>query len=238
MVRHGKVERGAEAHAKEALLLAQSIDDQNGISNAFATLGMIAQASGKLDEAEIAFSESYRHARMIEHNGLMCRALVHLGELAKIRGDVTRATALSEEALASAQAVGMTWDIAITTTLLGHLARQQQNYAKAKACYREALALYRTFGSPTYTAGCLEGYAAVACAEGRYAQVTRLCAAVVALREQAQTQLPPAEQEAFEQTVATARAVLDESIFVKEWNTGTRLTHDEAIDDALLDVTS
>ena len=51
-------------------------------------------------------------------------------------------------------------------------------------------------------------------------------------------QIHVTEREAFEQTVATARVVLDESIFVKEWNTGTRLTHDEAIDDALSDVTS
>ena len=51
MVRHGKVEGGAEAFAKEALHLAQQIGDHNGTSNAYATLGMIAQANGKLDEA-------------------------------------------------------------------------------------------------------------------------------------------------------------------------------------------
>ncbi len=45
-------------------------------------------------------------------------------------------------------------------TMLGHLARQQQNYAQAKARYREGLTLLRAFDSPTYTAWCLEGYAA------------------------------------------------------------------------------
>src|SRR3989440_8915655 len=71
MVRHGKVERSAEAFAKEALHLAQRIGDHNGISNAFATLGMIAQANGKLDDAEAAFTESSTHASMIEHSGLL-----------------------------------------------------------------------------------------------------------------------------------------------------------------------
>jgi len=47
--------------------------------------------------------------------------------------------------------------------------------------------------------------------------------------------LLPAEREAFEQVVATAKAALDEPGFVKEWNTGTTLTQDEAIDDALSD---
>ncbi|MFL5591769.1 MAG: ATP-binding protein [Ktedonobacteraceae bacterium] len=238
MVRHGKVERSAEAFAKEALHLAQRIGDHNGISNAFATLGMIAQANGKLDEAEAAFTESSTHARMIEHSGLISHVLILLGDLARMQGDVARATALLEEALAGVQASGMTWDIPMAMALLGHLACQQQNYALAKARYREALVLYRAFGSPTYIASCLEGYAAAACGEGHYAQATRLCAQAWTLREQTQTALLPAEREAFEQVVATARAALDESAFEREWNTGTTLTQDEAIDDALSDETT
>jgi predicted ATPase/transcriptional regulator with XRE-family HTH domain len=238
MMRHGKVEGIAEVFAKEALHLAQSIDDQNGISNAFATIGMIAQASGKLDKAEVAYTESYTHAKLIEHSGLLSRALFHLGELAGMQGDKARATTLLEEALANAQALGITWDIPIIMTLLGHLARQQQNYALAKARYREALVLYRTFGSPTYIAACLDGYAATACAEGHYALATRLCAAAATLREQTQTELLPAQREAFEQVVATAKAALDEPIFEREWNSGTTLTQDEAINEALSDGTT
>jgi predicted ATPase/transcriptional regulator with XRE-family HTH domain len=238
MVRHGKVERGAEATAREALQLARSIGDHHGISNAFATLGMIAQASGKLDEAKAAYTESATHARQGEQSGLVSRALSHLGELAGLQGDLARATALVEEALALALAVGMTWDIPIYLTLLGHLARQQQDYSLAKAHYREALVLYRAFGSPTYIAACLDGYAATACAEGHYAQATRLCAQASTLREQTQTALLPAEREAFEQVVASARAALDEPAFAREWNTGTTRTQDEAIDDALSDGTT
>jgi predicted ATPase/DNA-binding XRE family transcriptional regulator len=235
LVRHGKME-GAEAFANEALQLAQCSGDQNGISNAFATLGMIAQASGKLDEAEAAFTASYTHARLTEQRGLVSRALVGLADMARMRrGDMVRATALVEEALASVQAVGMTWDIPIMTTMLGQLAHQQQNFPLAKARYQAALVLYRAFSSPTYIASCLVGYAATACAEGHYAQATRLCAAAATLREQTQTELLPAEREAFEQVVATARAALDEPALVREWNTGTTLTQEEAIDDALSD---
>ena len=235
MVRHGKVERRAEAAAYEALHLAQHIGDHNGISNAFATLGMIAQANGKLGEAGAAYTQSSTHARMIEHRGLISHVLILLGDLARMQGDMARATTLLEEALADVQASGMTWDIPMTLALLGHLACQQQNYALAKARYREALVLYRAFGSPTYIASCLEGYAAAACGEGHYAQATRLCAQAWTLREQTQTALLPAQREAFEQVVATARAALDEPAFEREWNTGTTLTQNEAIDDALSD---
>lgn len=234
LVRHGKVEHGAPVAASEALQLAQGIDDQNGMSNAFATLGMIAQASGKFDEAEAAFAESYTHARLIEQKGLMSRALLGLAEVARMRGDVARATVLAEEALAHAQAIGITWDIPTILTLLGHLARELQHYAEATARYREALWLYRTFSSPLYTARCLEGLAAAVCAERRYAQATRLCAQASTLREQIQTSLSPAEREAFEQIVAGARIALDEPAFAREWNIGTTFTQGEAIDDALL----
>ena len=194
------------------------------------------EKSGKLDEASTAFTKSYSHARLTENIGLIGRALVHLAEVARAQGDVVRATSLLEEALANAQAIGMTWDISMIKTLLGHLACQQQHYALAKARYREALALYRAFGSPTYTALCLEGFASAVCAEEHYVQAARLCAVSAALREQAQTPLPQAEREAFDHSVATAKKALGELSFVQEWTTGSALTHNQAIDYALSDV--
>lgn len=235
LVRHGKVERGAENFAKEALHLARQIADHNSISNAYATLGMIAQASGQLDEAEAAFTASYTHASQIEQSGLASRALVGLAELAEMRGNVASAIALLEEALANVKTTGMTWDIPVIMTLLGHMVSQQQNYVLAKAHYRKALILYRTFSSPTYIASCLEGYAVVACAEEKYAQATHLCAAAAILREQTQTELLPAQRQAFEQIVARARATLDERAFEEEWAAGIRLTPDQAINYALSD---
>ena len=235
-VRHGRAEHSAEAYANEALRLARSIGDQNGMCNAYATLGMIAQANGKLDEAERAYIESDALARQLKHSGLMSRATSHLSDVASMRGDLERATALLEEALANARVSGMTWDIPIMTAMLGHLARQQQRYDLAKARYREALVRFRTFGSPTYIAWCLEGYAVALSAEGHCTQATRMCAAAAALREEIQAPLPQAQREAFEQTVATAKAALDEASFAREWNTGTLLTQDEAIDNALSEV--
>ena len=123
--------------------------------------------------------------------------------------------------------------VANITTLLGYLAGSQQNNPLAKARYREALALFRSFGNPAYTAWCLEGLAATLCAEGQYAQAMRLCAASAAMREQARTPLPPTEQGAFEHTVASAKVALSDSAFEEEWNCGSNLTRDEAIDYAL-----
>jgi hypothetical protein len=154
--------------------------------------------------------------------------------LARKRGDLARAGEFLDEALASVRAVDMTWGIANILTLLGHLARQQQDYGRAKVRYRESLALYHRLGNATYIAWCLEGIAAVACAQGSCQQAIRLCAAAAALRVAAQTPLPPTEQEDFDQVVMTARAELDEQTFSEEWTIGSSMTQDDAISSALL----
>jgi len=228
----GKVER-AEALATETLERARQYADQSGTSLAWSMLGMVARARGKLDEAAAFFTASDTHARLTEHLSIKGMALRNRAELAWIQGDLAQATRLSEEGLLLAQSAGITFVVAAQATTLGHLARQQGNYALAKTRYREALVLYRTFGSPTHRASCLEGLAATLCAEGCYKPATRLCAAAAALREQAQTPRLAAEREAFEQTIASAQAALDEATFQAEWGTGSAYTPEAAIDDAL-----
>jgi predicted ATPase/transcriptional regulator with XRE-family HTH domain len=234
LLRRGKTQR-AETVAREALERAQRSGDHCGISSALAILGQIAQRDGNLDEAATFLMESDEHARLGGFLDLRGITLRNLAELARMQGDLARATTLYEEALEVARAVGTTFGVALIMTLLGHLARQQQNYALAKAHYREGLTLLRAFDSPTYTAWCLEGYAAVLSAEENYRQATMLCAVAATLREQVQTPLPPAEHEAFEQTITTAKTALGTLAFEEEWTIGSRLTQDQAIDYTLSD---
>ena len=234
LLRRGKTQR-AETVARETLERAQRSGDHCGISSALAILGQIAQRDGNLDEAATFLMESDEHARLGGFLDLRGITLRNLAELARMQGDFARATTLYEEALEVARAVGTTFGVALIMTLLGHLARQQQNYALAKAHYREGLTLLRAFDSPTYTAWCLEGYAAVLSAEENYRQATMLCAVAATLREQVQTPLPPAEHEAFEQTITTAKTALGTLAFEEEWTIGSRLTQDQAIDYTLSD---
>jgi len=230
----GKTER-AEAVARDALECGRESGDHGSISSAQAILGQIAQRSGNIDEATTFLVESDEHARLAEFPDLRGFSLRNLAELARMQGDFVRAATLYEEALAVARATGMTFGVALIMTMLGHLARQQQDYTLAKARYRESLVVFGSFNSPTYIAWCLEGFAAALNAERRYAQVTRLCAAAVTMRKQAQTPLPPSERDAFEQTVATAKTALGEPVFGKEWTIGAEFTNNQAIDYALSD---
>jgi predicted ATPase len=219
--------------AGEALAVAEQTGDQADISNALAMLGANTLATGSQDEAVTYFTASYAAATRAGEEGPIALALLNLAEIARQRGELAHATELLEESLARVRAIEMTFGIANALTMLGHLARQQQDYQRAKVRYQESLALYQQLGNATYTAWCLEGIAAVACAEQHYVRATRLCAASAALRVAAQTPLPPTEQEDFDQVVMTARAELDERTFAEEWRIGSTMTQDEAIAFAL-----
>ena len=207
----------------------------NSITNTYMTLGMVFEATDRLDEAEKAYTQSHKYATLAGDDGLKSRALSGLAGLARRRGQFSLAAELLEEALKLARNRGMSWDIAIGTTQLGHLALQEHKLTLAKGRYQEALTLFKNLSSPTYCAGCLAGFAATISEQGYYAKAVRLSAAATALYEQAQIRPQGGESERLEQLVTTAKGALGEETFMQEWKVGNILTYNEAIDAALSD---
>jgi len=224
----------ATALAQEMLQLAERSSDHASQSLALSNLGVLAQARGENAQATAHFAESYTQARLSGDSRALGLARLNLAESARLQGDLEGASALLEEALSEARTIGFTWGVAAALTLLGHLARAQQDYPLARTRYQESLGLYRRLRNPTYTAWCLEGIAALDCAEHHYEHAIQLCAAAAALRLKEQTPLPPAEQEPFNQTVMAARAAVDAVTFSKVWAAGSALTQDDAISFALM----
>lgn len=233
----GRIDNAGEL-AREAFKLAQQTGEQADLSKALALLGSIEQTSGNEDRAFVYFTESYYLAERVGEPRATSLALINLGEIARKREEFERATNYLESSLAIARANDMTWGIAGTLTLLGHLARRQGDYERARAHYRESLELFRRLGNATYTAWCLEGIAAIASAERRYALAIRICAAAAALGAAAQTPLPPAEQEDFDRIVFTARAELEEAAFTEVWKMGSIMTREEAITYAIRELST
>ena len=226
LLNHGDLD-GAEAFAREAVALAEqgeSVDNADGLSSAWATVGMIAQARGDLDQASAAFTRSAAFAGPGVQSETRYRALYLLSEVARNQGDLERACILLEQALSGAEAAKNAWDMAVMTTLLAHLARQRHEITTARTRYLDGLARFYSFGSPTFFAWCLEGYCALLASEGAYEQATRFCATASTLRQRAHTPLPAAERAAFEEILAQAREALGAAAFDTEWGAGSRLT--------------
>lgn len=228
----GMLER-AEAVAQEALQLAQDLGDADHIGNAYATLGLIAQARGDLDAAAAAFAVSATCAESSAPGNLRHLALTNLAEIARARGDYSGAEELLIEALAAARTVGNILEAAMISTLLGHTARQRGYYAQARSHYHGSLALFSEFGSPTFLAWCLEGLAATFAAESDATHAVRFYSAAAALRECAGTPAPPQERAEIEQILGEAHAWLGDPVFRAEWASAAALPSERIIAEAL-----
>jgi tetratricopeptide (TPR) repeat protein len=228
----GMLER-AEAIAQEALALTEDAGDADAIGNVYMTLGLIAQARGDLDAAEVAFAVSAGHAESAGPGNLRLWALTNLAEIARARGNLSRAEELLTEALALARAVGNIWEAAMIVTLLGHATRQRRQYTQARAHYRESLALFSAFDSPPFLAWCLEGLAATLAAEGDAARAVRLYAASAHMRERAGTPAPPQECAEIEQILDGVRATLGGPVFRAEWASAATLPQERIVAEAL-----
>jgi len=223
----------AEAVASDALKRAERCGDATGMSIAWGVLGRVAKAQGRREEAIACLTEGLSHPGLTAYVSIWGLTHRMRKDLAWARGDLAEAARLALEGKQRALAAGIPFVVAGDTTTLGHLAQQQGNYAEAEAAYREALELYQTFGLSSYTSWCREGVAAVLCAEMKYHELVRLCAAAAALREQNSTPLPPAERANFEQALASARIALGDADFEREWAIGAEYEQQAAIDYAL-----
>ncbi len=223
----------AEAQVRAALELALRLGDDGVTSNTYMTIGMIAHARGEYDMAASALTAAYERTPAIDQTGQRHRVESLLADTERRRGNLTTAAALLERAVADAEALGNTWDTARLTTMRGLVACQQAHYSEATRYFVKALTLFRPFGSPRFSAWCLEGFAAVLSAQGAQMWVVRLCSAATTLRTQAQAPAPTAEQEAIDTMLATARERLGEQTSADAWRAGSALTMVAAIDEAL-----
>ena len=116
---------------------------------------------------------------------------------------------------------------------LGYGTRQQGDDERARALYKEGLALSRELGDKKKIADCIEGLAGVAGAQGSAEQAVRLLGVVEGLREGIGAPLPPAGRARYEQTIAGARARIDQASFGSAWAVGRAQPLDEAIAEAM-----
>jgi hypothetical protein len=139
------------------------------------------------------------------------------------------AVALYEEALGIARQNGSLWGEALTETHLGRLAFAQQRYGKARQRFGNALTLYRTFGSDVYLTWCLEAVAVLDSAEGDHIRAVTISAGTETLRAKGHAPRPPAEQQAFEHTLAGCRSALGDDAYQRAWAAGLAASRDTLI---------
>jgi predicted ATPase/transcriptional regulator with XRE-family HTH domain len=220
----------------ESLILARSLSDRWGVAQALLVGGRIALDLGEVVEAATLFEESLPIVRELDHPRDVAMARTGLGHVARARGVYAEAADLFEESAALLRPMGDKLRLADVLAALGRVRHLQGDDPAARQLFSECLTLYRAMGNRLGTAESLEGMAAAATpTEHQGAPHAASWLAVAATqRQEIASPLPPADQVAYERTVADLRTLLGEAGFAAAWAAGTALSVDEAVRQAQL----
>jgi non-specific serine/threonine protein kinase len=223
----------ATALAEAGLVLSRRIGDQRGQAAALTTLVCVALDQGDAARARPPAEESLALRRELEDRWEICVSLNNLGYLAAVEGDYAQAATYFEECLGLSREQGDTRGVALALNNLGDVVYTQGDVTRAHVLLVEALTLSREMGWMEGTVEGVEGIARAVAAKGQSRQAARLLAAAASLRRATQDPLRPAEQIAYDKSVAAVRETLGTEAFEIAWAEGAALTSEQAVAAAL-----
>jgi non-specific serine/threonine protein kinase len=233
----GDIER-ARALVAEALTVAGRADVPHGIEEGHEDLARIALWQGDLEAAAHHLDDAKATARMNGDGPPRPTTMLALGQLARRRGDLAEAGRWLAEARRRSAAGEDRWTEAAALHELGLAAWDAGDAARAPEWLRASLAMRRDMGARRGIAEGLEELATVAAGRADPARAARLLGAAEALREVIGAPLPPVDRPGHEAIVAAARAALGAAAFAAAWAAGRALTIDQAVGEALDEVSA
>jgi non-specific serine/threonine protein kinase len=185
-------------HRLNALLAAAPDAPEIDRATARNAAGVLAWASGALDEAEQCFLESLNLYRACAGPAEAARSLNNLGIVSSRRGNFARARVSFEESLALYRALGDTLRLSMVLTNLGGVLVYLKDYDNARAAMEESLPIQRAAADSFSVLRTLQNLAEVACRQG---DIER---AAIALRESLALRRSSGDRSTFWDALATA----------------------------------
>ncbi|MDQ7842830.1 MAG: tetratricopeptide repeat protein [Armatimonadota bacterium] len=196
----------ARAIHEEGLALFQKMGDPRGTAQALNNLGAIARLQGDLDSARRFYEESLRLKREEGSPSRVALALNNLGEVELDAANVERAELTLRESLEIFESAGARAFVVGVLANLGRASRLADDLDTAEERYRRSLVLSEETQQRAYVSECLEGLAAVAVERGHLAGAAWLLGAATALRDAAQSPVPPVAREEYDRLLQRIRS--------------------------------
>ncbi|GAA0325166.1 LuxR family transcriptional regulator [Actinoallomurus spadix] len=233
--------QGDPESATKRLAESRALAEQFGLEQ---VLGYVAQYSGTVamhagdGETAVGFyRDALTHHRATQDPLGEVLALIRLSLAYSSLGDSERAVATAEEGMAICDAHGERWQKAYAMTALGFEVWRQGDPRRAASLARESLRTNRLLGDPLGMGISLEVLAWIAAGEEDYARAAELLGVLGNLWEATGARMPGYEYLAVhhEECVARTRRGLGDEAFRAAVERGTRLSEDDALDQALLE---
>jgi predicted ATPase/DNA-binding XRE family transcriptional regulator len=219
----------AEELLAEALMHAEARQSLSSIAAIRAVRGDVARYRADLSTAAAEYDAGLSAARAVGHTNYIAWTLAGLGQVALWQGDTTRAVTLLEEGLALHRTLDNLHSIAFVLHILGLAALRAGNREQASGLLREALAIREQYGSRGGMIDSMEGLAMVRAASGHLERGVHLLAAAAAARTEIGAVAPPVEQAGVIEAIRAAETALGARAFATAWDTGAKLSLDQAL---------
>ncbi len=219
----------AEAYSTEAASLFRAAGDRFGEALALRNIGDVMRLTGRYDEADRYFQQALIISRSTGEGWALGMILNSIGELTRLLGRYARASELYDEEIGLERTFGNRVQLATALHNQGHTMLRLGDPARSTALFDESLGLYQSMDNRRGVCLCLAGLAGVAAQTGRAEQAARLLAAVsVHLTPMGAHLMGPADQAEYDWHLATVCAALAPSAFEAAWESGRRLTLEQA----------
>lgn len=192
-------------------------------------LGAIAALQKDFAAAQKFIEEALAISREINDETKTAYSLCSLGDLEMSKQNPSAARPLLEECLSLSQKLGNNRLLTTTRFNLGTIDCLEKRYETAAANFAESLRIAEEMGNKTMISCSLDGFAAIAAAQGNAEQSATLAGAAENLRESIGYKNEPAEEIFINDYLTKVRRSLDEKSFVTAFLQGRRLNLSEAV---------
>jgi predicted ATPase len=223
----------AAALGEECLALHRALDDRHGVAVALLALGDVARDRGEAAAVEAHCAEALAVFEALGDTWGQGFCRHNLALAAQRQGDLERAAALCAQSVDHFRALGNEPSLAEVLISLGIVEQARGAAERARAALEEGLTLAWRVGPRWLVASGLTRLGVLAAEQGQAERAARLWGAAAALH--AALGVPPraTERDAAEQAIGTVRAALGEVAFATAWDSGQRLSPEQAIDEGL-----
>jgi predicted ATPase/class 3 adenylate cyclase len=236
--------QAAQAVLEESIDIARAFGNLNILCASLSYLGrVIFRLSGDFSAARAPLEEGVRLSRELGDKQRLADTLFNYGSTAYQAGEYGIARRQFQESMTFFAEIGNVHFLNMSRSGLAEVAWREGDTERAISLYRETLIVWRRLGNRGAAARMLECLAFAIAQRGRagaggqpgadFSKAARLLGAAEALRTDSGAPMMGAEYAEYEREVAALRGDLDEEAFEAGWQTGRRLSLEQAIQAAL-----
>lgn len=214
---------------EEALQRLEALGDKQLIAFVKSWGGYMFVHQGNFARAQNLLEKSVLIMREIGSKLGLGLSSYSLGVIAHEQDDANLAGELLERSVMLFRESGFKWGVVRALYSLGHLALDGNGTTRAQICYQESLQQSQESNDRLGLANALIGFGRLSLAAGKLDRAARLLAAAEALHTITGAVMPVFQRSRFDRDLAATCAGLDEQAFAAEYETGKKMTVEEAI---------